>query len=402
MYSSIHFTIGLSDNQIFYYHTYQILIDDFKSVSHFFSNAISMSEMNDNDESLELESLIELIPIDDEEGILFAQDVDTYTIAEEHPYINTILESSKLHVLQENKVKSNYENYGVGGLFRLFLKDKFLDGILQWTNDALTKDARHVIDKQDLYMYISLEIGMSLVGYNQIKDFWAEGLFLGHDDFKNAMSRNRFSEIRSHIKIHPPFMDKQDPNINKNDPLWHSRFLLNHILQNFASTAVPLGASAIDESGIGCKAQSQSVSFCPAKPDKYAIRFYSLVGHKYKYLFSIQDCGVSKLKKYDGYITPLNKYISVFPRLKTPVSKVFTDTGDITNDDASALWATQIGHMTMQAKSSSVNNNASHRYVFCDNFYTRHTLATAIDTITDGEVKVTGTIRTNYVESVNR
>ena len=367
-----------------------------------------MSEMNDNAESLELESLIELLPIDDvdnfdlNEGILFAHDVDKYTIAEEHPYIKHILESSKLHVLQEQKVKSNYENYGIGGLFRLFIKDKFMDGILEWTNEALTKDLRPPIDKQDLYMYISLEIGMSLVGYNQIRDFWAEGLFVGHDDFKNAMSRNRFGEIRSHIKIHPPFMDKDDPNINKTDPLWHSRFLLDHILVNFANTAVPLGASAIDESGIGCKAQSQSVTFCPAKPDKYAIRFYSVVGHKYKYLFSIQDCGLTKLKDNDGYITPLNKYISVFPKLRTPVSKVVTDTGDITKNDASALWATQIAHMTLQKKSSTVPNNADNRYVFCDNFYTRHTLATVIDKITDGEVKVTGTIRMNYVEMVNK
>ena len=82
-----------------------------------------MSEMNDNDESLELESLIELIPIHDledidiEEGILFPDDVDKHTIAEEHPYIKHILDSSQLYVLQEHKVKSNYEKYGIGGLF---------------------------------------------------------------------------------------------------------------------------------------------------------------------------------------------------------------------------------------------------------------------------------------------
>ena len=42
--------------------------------------------------------------------------------------------------------------------------------------------------------------------------------------------------------------------------------------------------------------------YSPDKPDKYAIRFYSVVGHRYKYLFSIMNIGVTKIQSNDGYI----------------------------------------------------------------------------------------------------
>ena len=67
-----------------------------------------------------------------------------------------------------------------------------------------------------------------------------------------------------------------------------------------------------------------------------------------------------------------------------------------------ALWATQVAHLTKQAKSSQVKNNRKHRHLFCDNYYTRHSFAIAIDKLTDGETKVTGTMRLNYIDGINK
>lgn len=53
-------------------------------------------------------------------------------------------------------------------------------------------------------------------------------------------------------------------------------------------------------------------------------------------------------------------------------------------------------------KLSEISNNNTNRYVFCDNYYTRHTLSIAIDKITDDWIKLKGTIRTNYIEYLNK
>ena len=54
--------------------------------------------------------------------------------------------------------------------------------------------------------------------------------------------------------------------------------------------------------------------------------------------------------------------------------------------------------MTKKVKSSAICDNDTNRYVFCDNHYTRHTSAIAINKFSDGEIKLTGTIINNYIE----
>ena len=58
--------------------------------------------------------------------------------------------------------------------------------------------------------------------------------------------------------------------------------------------------------------------------------------------------------------------------------------------------------MTKKVKSSAICDNDTNRYVFCDNYYTKYTLGITIDNFSDGEIKLTGTIRTNYIELFNK
>ena len=42
------------------------------------------------------------------------------------------------------------------------------------------------------------------------------------------------------------------------------------------------------------------------------------------------------------------------------------------------------------------------RYHFCDNLYTRHLMATHIKKLSDGEVRIIGTCRFNFVDKWNK
>ena len=68
-------------------------------------------------------------------------------------------------------------------------------------------------------------------------------------------------------------------------------------------------------------------------------------------------------------------------------------------EKASALWMTQVGHMTLKMKNTSPEKK---RYLFCDNFYTRHKFGNAINKLSDGDIKITGTIRFNFIEPINK
>jgi len=56
-----------------------------------------------------------------------------------------------------------------------------------------------------------------------------------------------------------------------------------------------------------------------------------------------------------------------------------------------------MGHVSNVRKSSG-----SKRLVVTDNFYTRHTLAVAVNKFTDGEVLMLGTVKLNLIDAVNK
>jgi Transposase IS4 len=112
-------------------------------------------------------------------------------------------------------------------------------------------------------------------------------MFLGNDDVKRIMSRDRLTEIRSSLKCYP----EHDHAVAVVDPLWHSRIMLHHFMKNAASVAVPKGCSALEENTIRCKARTGARSYMKSKPVKFGIRFYAVVGWKHAYVHSLWDNG---------------------------------------------------------------------------------------------------------------
>ena len=313
--------------------------------------------------------------------------------------MNALFKGSKLEVMNKKMIFKKYKSYGPGGLIEVFLQPRFVRDILLWTNQSLHQKGKLEISCDELKSFISLEIAMSIVRINKIKNYWSSKVFLGNSDFKNIMSRDKFCYIRSNIMFHPPFMNEFDSESKNQDPLWNCRHLMQHFQQTFADVAVPMGCSALDEMGSKSKGRSKAISYSPNKPDKYAIRFYSVVGHAWKYTFSVMNDG----RGNKTGIPPLDRYLSIFPQLRTPIFKSLHGSEDIKWQKASALWVAQVGHMRLKMKSKTdIARNVVKRTLFCDNFYTRHKFAKVIDKLTDGDVKVTGTIRFNFIEANNK
>ena len=66
-----------------------------------------------------------------------------------------------------------------------------------------------------------------------------------------------------------------------------------------------LGTCALDEASCRSKARNRAISFIPNKPDKFALRFYAVVGTSGPYIHSIWDNGrgnhnpLSQVERYN-------------------------------------------------------------------------------------------------------
>ena len=234
---------------------------------------------------------------------------------------------------------------------------------------------------------MGLEIGLSVIHFNKLTDCWSTNAFKGHKDFKRAFSRSRFLEIRASIKFHAKGEFTSDYKVQ--DPLWHSRNLLTEFQRNCQKAAVPLFASTLDENSCLTKARTKAKIYLPPKPDKYAIRFYCVVDWKHCYLHSVFDNGSGNSEPDSS----AERYLNIFPEMRRPIHR-FCATR---MSSASTLWTAMVAH-----QSKALNSPSKKRICYMDNFYTRQDMSSSIHQVTDGEMKVIGTVRRNYIDAVNK
>ena len=96
---------------------------------------------------------------------------------------------------------------------------------------------------KELSVFTGLELAMTLHKCDDIKDYWSTKLFIGDSSFSKYQSRNRHLEIRRNIQLHPNFDDATQ---NTNDPLWHSKHILNHVNKAFLTYAHCVGAMSLN------------------------------------------------------------------------------------------------------------------------------------------------------------
>ncbi|GMF45458.1 unnamed protein product [Phytophthora fragariaefolia] len=224
---------------------------------------------------------------------------------------------------------------------------------------------------------------MSFIPFSEMKELWSKEMFKGHPHFPLTMARNRFESIRGRFPIHAP--ESVSVERRELDPLWHSRRLMTQIQQRFAAIVVHVGAVSLDENTVRTKARTAAKTFMPSKPDKYGVRFYSVVGWKSLYTYAMWDNGSGNRTR----ASPAGRYVDVFPELRSALFRTLERPEiPIKRSEAGALWVAMWGHLTKQY--AALNG---HRLLICDNFYTRHNLAKTILAFNDGEMKMIGTVR---------
>lgn len=320
----------------------------------------------------------------DEEAIpAIAETTDNHAPS---PYTSQISSSSGLVLLQEQRIKSAVDNRGPFGLFSLFVPFATLERIRLCTNAS--QQLGTAITSREMSTFFGLFSAMSLIRLRQIKHYWSTKMFLGQSDFKALMSRNRFEAIRGAIRL--VLTENVTPQLRGEDPLWHSRALIQELNRNCISLAAPRCVFAIDEATLATKARTRAKSYIPSKPDKFGIRFYTVVEWRSLYVLSVWDNGRGNLSQK----SEVDRFLEVFPEMRAHARQV-SCTGS--NCSARALWAVMIA---LQSKRIRAENGR--RIVFCDNYYTSVDLGVRILRMTDGETRMCGTIRLSYLDAENR
>jgi len=322
------------------------------------------------------------------------------TEAFKNDYVRKLKSQGGLHIHYATTIKSIIEGANMESkLFFLFITKSYFDAVRKWTLENLKSSGaiRH-IPKRGLpgslfFAYVGLELGMSFCRYNQISDYWANTMFTGHKSFKETMGRQVFERIRSGIALRDP--SSYDHEVASNDPLWHSRSLLDHFLKNCAAVATPIGPSALDENTARTKARTKAKTYNANKPCKWGVRFYAVNGAVIPYLSSFFDNRAGNTTGRSGAAD----YCTTFRTLRTPYNNIFSEGNDfnIEVDSPTSLWVLQMAHQTL-----SIEDPNGRRVFFTDNFYTSHRVGTALKKFTDGEARLIGTIRMNTVDCTNR
>ena len=126
---------------------------------------------------------------------------------------------------------------------------------------------------------------------NSLRELWVDKPFSASSDFNQIMGRNRFLKIHSHLT----FCMSDEGNDSRNefsskildDRLCSARSIMEQFWETSSKIAVPTEAMALDEAVRGTKARCVAVTFNKSKPDKYALRFYAVVGYMYQYYSSL-------------------------------------------------------------------------------------------------------------------
>jgi Transposase IS4 len=106
---------------------------------------------------------------------------DTDDIIASHvDYVQYLLDSSQLHIIQPDNVKKAYKTAGVLGLFHLFITSSWFESMRVWTNKRLISKGKKVVSKNQFRAYVGLELAMSIIQMNNMRSFWQSEMFTGH------------------------------------------------------------------------------------------------------------------------------------------------------------------------------------------------------------------------------
>lgn len=403
-----HFTLGRDED----------LVDDDEQSDHTFTGSVEETQGGNANPlipltEIQFEQALQEPNIDFNDAISSEEDAEIglsemifpFQISDEvqvapNPYIDRLEATSGLHIRHRGRVieavtKENASSPELG-LFKLFFPQKLLKSLAAWTSKRLEKKLQPKVSETEFNAYMGLEIAMSFSGASRMSDCWSKSSYNYIEKFGQTMARERFSFIRGAVVLHDP--DLFDIETAHKDPLWHCRDFLDKMAERCANLAVPVGVCSLDECGYRSKARSKCICFIPSKPDKYAVRFYAVVDWKYLYIHTFEHNGTGVSLEMKA----VDRYLKRFPKLRTPYRNVFGPNGIAKRYGIDKLSSTALWTLMLAMQEHLRRANGEHkRVIFCDNYYTRHSFASALKIISDGKIRMIGTVRGNFIGKDN-
>jgi hypothetical protein len=171
------------------------------------------------------------------------------------------------------------------GAFRLFLDEGLLRHIRDCTVEyARLTDVSFTIELRELDAFIGL---LFLKGAMNNKNFPYDLLWsteYGCEQFKRAMSRDRFREIKKMIRFDERSTRSQRLSTDKFALM---SYVLERFVDNFQKAYVPDSNLTVDEQLLPSKTRCPFLQYMSNKPDKFGIKFWILAEVETKYCLNI-------------------------------------------------------------------------------------------------------------------
>lgn len=181
------------------------------------------------------------------------------------------MELCRLKILKPKTGQAAYDNQGTLELMLSFLSRCFLESIARRKLPLLCENGH--MDRPPIKLlnaHVGLEIAASFQKVNAISDFRSKRMFAGLFNFQTVISRDIIKAIWSFMGFYPQY----DHEVAVHQPLWHSRYMLHHLMVKAAACAVPLGVFFLYENLIRCKGRKNARSYMKLKPISFGMWFY--------------------------------------------------------------------------------------------------------------------------------
>lgn len=189
------------------------------------------------------------------------------------------------NVPQAPPIKVNIRFQSPVEYFSFYFTDDFLREIVYQTNLYAFQNDKHNFNLTvtELKVYLGIVLVMSYIKYPRIRQYWSSDGGLRMTLIADAMSLNRFEEIRRYLH----FVDasKSDDNNNK---LFRIKFVLDHLHKVYHEALDPEEYMSIDEMMIPFKGRSSLKNYLPKKPKRWGYKVWARAGTTgYLYCFEI-------------------------------------------------------------------------------------------------------------------
>ena len=171
-----------------------------------------------------------------------------------------------------------------------------------------------------------------------MKDYQSIKLFIGNSTFGKFQSCNKHLSICYNIQLH---LNYKNNVIFQDDPLWHSKPILNFVNKGFTNFIYCTSVLSFDKLTLAGKAYIRVKTFLLNKLDLYSRQFYGLSEatlNYVPYLFSFINNRVGDQSR----LSVIEKYLVQYYKLYILYQKCIYDKNIINPKSATILQALQI------------------------------------------------------------